>query len=92
MAVAGVPTASTSSNKSFNHHSTDSFLSSLSGLAHQSLQDHINDYADAHRWIDSFFQKLEIKGPSSGGNGSRLVQDPLFSHRAEHEADTDDNR
>ncbi|GAA5844604.1 hypothetical protein JCM5353_005158, partial [Sporobolomyces roseus] len=78
MAVAGVPTASSSTTNSFNHHSTDSFLSSLSGLAHQSLQDHINDCADAHRWIDSFFQKLEIKGSSSGGNGSRPAMSELM--------------
>lgn len=93
MAVSGMPTAYSSSIHSSNFHSTtDSFVSSLSTLAHHSLQDHINDYADAHRWIDSFFQKLEIKGPSSGANGSRSVlTHSRQSHLLGHEADTSTN-
>ncbi|GAA6022555.1 hypothetical protein JCM10207_006584 [Rhodosporidiobolus poonsookiae] len=48
-------------------HPTCALLDSLASLAHSSLQDHINDYADAHRWIDSFFDKLEHNGPAAGG-------------------------
>jgi hypothetical protein len=72
MSIAGLPTAHKSSTNSFNFHSTDPIISTLSNLAHDSLQDHINDYADAHRWIDSFFEKLDLKGTSSrGGSVSR---------------------
>lgn len=60
-------------------HSTSHALSSLVVLAHDSLRDHVSDYADAHRWIDSFFDKLESRATSSNG-GPRsvtlLVVDP----------------
>ncbi|KWU46113.1 hypothetical protein RHOSPDRAFT_32107 [Rhodotorula sp. JG-1b] len=48
-------------------HSTSTALSSLVVLAHDSLRDHISDYADAHRWIDSFFDKLESRATASNG-------------------------
>ncbi|GAA5871060.1 hypothetical protein JCM3774_005100 [Rhodotorula dairenensis] len=48
-------------------HSTSHAVSSLVVLAHDSLRDHISDYADAHRWIDSFFDKLESRATSSNG-------------------------
>lgn len=48
-------------------HSTSHAVSSLVVLAHDSLRDHISDYADAHRWIDSFFDKLESRSVSSNG-------------------------
>ncbi|GAA5981695.1 hypothetical protein JCM10908_004569 [Rhodotorula pacifica] len=48
-------------------HSTSKAISSLVVLAHDSLRDHISDYADAHRWIDSFFDKLESRAVSSNG-------------------------
>ncbi|GAA6010721.1 hypothetical protein JCM11491_002914 [Sporobolomyces phaffii] len=67
MSVAGLPAAHKASTNSFNFHSTDPIISSLATLAHDSLQDHISDYADVHRWIDSFFDKLDLKGTSTGG-------------------------
>lgn len=70
MAVAGIPTAYEASTNSFNFHSTDPIISTLSSLAHNSLQDHLSDYSDAHRWIDSFFAKLDLKGTSGAGRGS----------------------
>ncbi|GAA5956271.1 hypothetical protein JCM21900_006591 [Sporobolomyces salmonicolor] len=69
MSFVGSSAAPTASSSSAHHHST-AFVSTLGSLAHNSLQDHLNDYADAHRWIDSFFEKLEHMGASNGG-GSR---------------------
>lgn len=53
-------------------HPTTAMLSSLAALAHDSLQAQIDDYADAHRWMDSFFEKLAPKGQQKAG-GSRCV-------------------
>ncbi|GAA5967922.1 hypothetical protein JCM3765_001788 [Sporobolomyces pararoseus] len=79
MSIAGLPTAHKASTNSFNFHSTDPIISTLSTLAHDSLQDHINDYADAHRWIDSFFEKLDLKGTSGrGGSVSRPAMSELM--------------
>ncbi|GAA5928231.1 uncharacterized protein JCM15063_003827 [Sporobolomyces koalae] len=72
------PVPTTTASNSFNFHSTDSFVTSLSALAHDSLQGHIDDCADAHRWIDSFFQKLDLKGPTNGPNGSRPAMSELM--------------
>ncbi|GAA5860035.1 hypothetical protein JCM1840_001850 [Sporobolomyces johnsonii] len=66
MSLIGSSAAPTASSSSANHHST-AFVSTLGSLAHTSLQDHLNDYADAHRWIDSFFEKLEHMGAANGG-------------------------
>lgn len=55
-----------SQNTSRALHPT-SLLASLTTLASSSLDDHINDYADAHRWIDSFFDKLQQRGPAARG-------------------------
>ncbi|GAA5848115.1 hypothetical protein JCM9279_007460 [Rhodotorula babjevae] len=50
-------------------HSTTALLSSAVQLAHDSFQDHLDDYADAHRWLDSFFDKIDgqSKAPASHG-------------------------
>lgn len=48
-------------------HSTSTAISSLVLLAHDSFRDQINDYADAHRWIDSFFDKLESRAAPMNG-------------------------
>ncbi|GAA5873876.1 hypothetical protein JCM8547_008628 [Rhodosporidiobolus lusitaniae] len=67
MATASASPSSSSSVPSPLLHSTSALLSSLSALAHSSLNDHIDEYADAHRWIESFFDKLEHKGTVQGG-------------------------
>ncbi|GAA5908279.1 hypothetical protein JCM6882_006790 [Rhodosporidiobolus microsporus] len=66
MAYTGSTAAHTAPTTAPALHSTTALLSSLTALAHSSLNDHINDYADAHKWIDSFFEKLEHKprGPA----------------------------
>ncbi|KAK4333864.1 Inner centromere protein, ARK-binding domain protein [Rhodotorula toruloides] len=58
-------------------HPTTAMLSSLASLAHDSLQAQIDDYADAHRWMDSFFEKLAPKGQQKAG-GSRLAMSELM--------------
>ncbi|BGP07844.1 hypothetical protein JCM10049v2_003687 [Rhodotorula toruloides] len=58
-------------------HPTTAVLSSLASLAHDSLQAQIDDYADAHRWMDSFFEKLAPKGQQKAG-GSRLAMSELM--------------
>ncbi|GAA5980578.1 hypothetical protein JCM11641_006687 [Rhodosporidiobolus odoratus] len=67
----------TASSSSANLHSTSSLLSSFTLLAHNSLDDHIQEYADAHRWIDSFFEKLEHK-PGNGCAAPRLAMSELM--------------
>ncbi|GEM07430.1 inner centromere protein, ARK-binding domain protein [Rhodotorula toruloides] len=52
-------------------------LSGLASLAHDSLQAQIDDYTDAHRWMDSFFEKLAPKGQQNAG-GSRLAMSELM--------------
>lgn len=61
-------------------HSTSNALSSLVVLAHDSLRDHVSDFADAHRWFDSFFDKLESRATSSNG-GPRSVPFLLLTHQ-----------
>lgn len=53
-------------------HSTSTAVSSLVSLAHDSFRDSVSDYADAHRWIDSFFDKLESRSADAAG-ASRSV-------------------
>jgi hypothetical protein len=66
------PTPATSHASSSTLHPT-SLLTSLANLASSSLDDHINEYADAHRWMDSFFDKLQQRSTSQGG-APRFVQ------------------
>ncbi|BGP39861.1 hypothetical protein JCM10450v2_003834 [Rhodotorula kratochvilovae] len=67
-ASAGPSSAPTALHAPAQLHSTTALLSSAVALAHNSLQDHIDDYADAHRWIDSFFDKIDgHRAPASLG-------------------------
>ncbi|KPV75382.1 uncharacterized protein RHOBADRAFT_43888 [Rhodotorula graminis WP1] len=68
-ATAGPSTAALAVPALHQLHSTTALLSSAVQLAHDSFQDHLDDYADAHRWIDSFFDKIDghSKGPVPHG-------------------------
>ncbi|GAA6049641.1 hypothetical protein JCM3770_005049 [Rhodotorula araucariae] len=67
-ASAGPSSAPSALHAPAQLHSTTVLLSSAVALAHSSLQDHIDDYADAHRWIDSFFDKIDgHRAPASHG-------------------------
>ncbi|GAA5904151.1 hypothetical protein JCM8208_003461 [Rhodotorula glutinis] len=68
-ATAGPSTAALAVPAAHQLHSTTALLASAVQLAHDSFQDHLDDYADAHRWIDSFFDKIDghSKGPASHG-------------------------
>ncbi|GAA5842588.1 hypothetical protein JCM11251_004910 [Rhodosporidiobolus azoricus] len=80
MAHSGSSTARSTADTFPTLHSTTALLSSLASLAHSSLNDHINDYAEAHRWMDSFFDKLEHRprGPAGAARPamSELMKTP----------------
>ena len=79
--IMGVAGFTGSTGRSFNFHSTDPIISTLSTLAYDSLDAHLGDCTDAHRWIDSFFEKLDLKGTSSR-SASRSVT--LCAHLCAH--------
>ncbi|GJN89172.1 hypothetical protein Rhopal_002146-T1 [Rhodotorula paludigena] len=66
MAAAGPSTTAAPAGVPVESRSTE-LVSSLAVLASSSLQDHITDYADAHRWIDSFFDKIDRKAAPGPG-------------------------
>ncbi|GAA6027374.1 hypothetical protein JCM8097_007806 [Rhodosporidiobolus ruineniae] len=71
VASVGPSSARTSSSALAGLHST------TVSLFASSLDDHINDYHDAHRWIDSFFDKLAHK-PAAPGTASRPAVSELM--------------
>lgn len=78
MAAAGPSTAAAPARVPVESRSTE-LVSSLAVLASSSLQDHIADYADAHRWIDSFFDKIDRKA-APGPGASRCVLSTVWRH------------
>lgn len=78
MATAGPSTAAAPARMPVESRSTD-LVSSLAVLASSSLQDHIADYADAHRWIDSFFDKIDRKA-APGPGASRCAFSTVWRH------------